>query len=266
MAVESTIEWTDSTWNPVTGCTKLSAGCDHCYAERFSERFRGVVGHPFEHGFDLMLRPERLRQPLAWRRPRLIFVNSMSDLFHKKITESHVTQVFDTMEAADWHVFQVLTKRSSLMRNYINKRYPATPVAPHIWLGVSIEHRNTLSRLGHLKNTNAALRFVSFEPLLGPIGRVDLTGIHWVIAGGESGPGARPMADIWVRELRDQCVDQGVKFFFKQWGGVNKKRAGRMLDGRTWDELPPAVSTVKLKHPHDPPRHHHVDRQASYPR
>lgn len=265
MAAESTIEWTDSTWNPVTGCTKLSAGCDHCYAERFSERFRGIAGHHFERGFELVLRPDRLRQPLAWRRPRLIFVNSMSDLFHKEIPASFIEQVFETMEAADWHVFQVLTKRSSLMRRYVNDRHRAEPVPRHIWLGVSIEDRTTLSRLAHLKATNAALRFVSFEPLLGPIGPVDLSGIHWVIVGGESGPGARPMAAAWARELRDQCLAQDVPFFFKQWGGVNKKRAGRLLDACTWDELPQGFPTATSMHRHARARERHVERQAAHP-
>ena len=191
MAEKTSIEWTQSTWNPVTGCTKLSAGCDHCYAERFSERFRGVIGHPYEMGFDLTLRPERLEQPMRWRRPRLIFVNSMSDLFHKRVPTEFVTSVFETMETADWHVYQVLTKRSSLLRNFVNRRYAAQPAPSHIWLGTSIEDASTMGRLRHLKQTNASVRFVSFEPLLGSLGTPDLTGIHWVIAGGESGPGAR---------------------------------------------------------------------------
>lgn len=238
MADSSPIEWTDSTWNPVTGCTKLSTGCDHCYAERFSERFRGVPGHPFEPGFDLTLRPARLEQPKLWRRPRLIFVNSMSDLFHKNIPNEYVGQVFDTMQTADWHVYQVLTKRSSLMRNFINRRFNEAPAPEHIWLGVSIENASTLSRLRHLQQTNASVRFVSFEPLLGPLGEVDLSGIHWIIAGGESGPGARPMDVGWLRELRDQCIEQGVAFFFKQWGGRTPKTGGNTLDRRQWLEYP----------------------------
>lgn len=238
MAQKSTIEWTDSTWNPVTGCTKLSAGCDHCYAERWSERFRGVEGHPFESGFDLTLRPARVSQPLSWSRSRMIFVNSMSDLFHKRIPLPFIAKVFDTMERADWHVFQVLTKRSSLMRRFVNNRFPDSSAPGHIWLGVSVENRQTLSRLAHLRKTRASVRFVSFEPLLEDLGDVDLSGIHWAIVGGESGPGARRMEASWVRSLREQCVDQGVAFFFKQWGGVQKKRAGRELDGRTWDEMP----------------------------
>ena len=202
--------------NPVTGCTKLSAGCDNCYAERFAERFRGVPAHPFEPGFDLTLRRSRLDQPDRWRRPRLIFVNSMSDLFHKKIPTAFIGQVFDAMEGADWHTCQVLTKRSSLMRNFVNKRYDGKVAPAHIWLGVSIEDKTALSRLRHLKQTDASRRFVSFEPLLSAVGQVDLAGIHWVIAGGESGPGARPVKEDWLREIRDQCQAQDVAFFFKQ--------------------------------------------------
>lgn len=238
MSDHSAIEWTNASWNPVTGCTKLSAGCDHCYAERFAERFRGVPGHPFEPGFDLTPRPERLDQPERWRRSRLIFVNSMSDLFHKNIGADFIGKVFDTMESADWHTYQVLTKRSSLMRNYVNKRYTGKSAPSHVWLGVSIENKKALSRLRHLQDTRATVRFVSFEPLLGPIGDVDLSGIHWVIAGGESGPGARPVEEDWLREIRDQCQAQGVAFFFKQWGGRTPKAGGNMLDGRQWLEYP----------------------------
>ena len=238
MAQNSAIEWTNSTWNPVTGCTKVSSGCDHCYAERFSERFRGVPGHPFETGFDLTLRPERIDHPRRWRKSRLIFVNSMSDLFHKEIPEDYISRVFDTMETADQHVYQVLTKRSSLMRNFVNRRYADQPAPSHIWLGVSIEDTSVIGRLRHLKQTNAFIRFVSFEPLLGPLGAVDLTDIHWVIAGGESGPGAR-LPDIgWLREIRDCCWDQAVPFFFKQWGGPTPKHGGNLLDGRQWLEYP----------------------------
>jgi len=244
MAENTTIEWTDSTWNPVTGCTKVSAGCDHCYAERFSERFRGVKGHPFETGFDLTLRPDRIEQPKSWKRPRLIFVNSMSDLFHKNVPTAYVSRVFDTMETADWHIFQVLTKRSSLMRNFVNSRYAERPAPKHIWLGVSIESNATLSRLRHLKQLNATVRFVSFEPLLGSVGEVKLSDIHWVIAGGESGPKARPVAPEWVREIRDQCKRQGVAFFFKQWGGRTPKTNGNVLDGRQWLEYPQTSNTA----------------------
>lgn len=238
MADQSAIEWTDATWNPVTGCTKISAGCDNCYAERFSERFRGVHGHPFETGFDLTLRPERLKQPLVWKRPRMIFVNSMSDLFHKEIPRQFIDQVFDTMELANWHTFQVLTKRSSLLRRYVNDRYPQRAVPPHIWLGVSVEDGTKLSRITHLRAANASVRFLSIEPLIGAIGAFDLTGIHWVIVGGESGPRARSMNAEWVREVRDQCRASCVPFFFKQWGGRTPKAGGRLLDRREWNELP----------------------------
>jgi protein gp37 len=238
MADKTSIEWTNATWNPVTGCTKISAGCDHCYAERFSERFRGVKGHPFEHGFDLQLRPERMRQPLAWRRPRKIFVNSMSDLFHKEIPKRFVDDVFETMESADWHTFQVLTKRSSRMRSYVNARYSKIIPPSHIWLGTSIEDRQRLSRLRHLQETNAAVRFLSIEPLLAPVGKMDLSGIHWVIVGGESGPKARPMDPEWVLDIRAQCEKSSVAFFFKQWGGFRPKSGGRLLDKKVWDGYP----------------------------
>ncbi len=238
MADKSAIEWTDATWNPVTGCTKISPGCDNCYAERFAERFRGVPGHPYEQGFDLALRPARLHQPLAWRGPRMIFVNSMSDLFHKAVPRAFVGQVFDTMEAADRHVFQVLTKRSSRMRDFVNERYDRRAAPPHIWLGVSVEDGARLSRVRHLRDTAAAVRFLSVEPLIGPIGRLDLTGIKWVIVGGESGPHARPMHPDWAREVRDQCVRAGVSFFFKQWGGFRPKSGGRLLDDQEWNEFP----------------------------
>lgn len=238
MADGSSIEWTDATWNPVTGCTKITAGCDNCYAARFSERFRGVSGHPFEKGFDLTLRPERLDQPRAWKRPRMIFVNSMSDLFHKKVPREFIDRVFDTMEDANWHVFQVLTKRSSLMRDYLRQRYGGDLAPPHIWLGVSVESADCSARIKHLRQAPASVRFISAEPLIGPLGLVDLDGIHWVIAGGESGPGARPMHIDWAREVRDLCRKQGIAFFFKQWGGLRPKSGGRSLDGREWNELP----------------------------
>jgi protein gp37 len=238
MADSSTIEWTDATWNPVTGCTKISAGCDHCYAERFSERFRGVPGHPFETGFDLTLRPARLQQPLLWRRPRMIFVNSMSDLFHKDIPAPFIEAVFDTMEKADWHTFQVLTKRSSLMRNFLRRRYGDGLGPAHMWFGVSVEDGTKLSRVRHLQQAPAGVRFLSIEPLIAPLGTLDLIGIDWIIVGGESGPGARPMDTQWVRDIRDQCARAGVAFFFKQWGGVRPKFGGRTLDGREWSEFP----------------------------
>jgi protein gp37 len=238
MADRSAIEWTDATWNPVTGCTKITRGCDNCYAARFSERFRGVPGHPFESGFDLTLRPERLEQPLKWRQPRMIFVNSMSDLFHKKVPSTFIDKVFDTMEAADWHVFQLLTKRSSLMRDYIKRRYGMERGPKHVWCGVSVEDAQAKGRIEHLRSTPAGVRFLSIEPLIGAVGAVDLTGIDWVIAGGESGPGARTIHLEWVRDVRDQCVEQKVAFFFKQWGGFRPKTGGRELDGREWSEFP----------------------------
>ncbi len=238
MAENSSIEWTDATWNPVTGCTKITAGCDNCYAERFAERFRGTASHPFEQGFDLKLRPERIDQPRNWRRPRMIFVNSMSDLFHKEVPFEFVDRVFDTMEAASWHTYQVLTKRSSLMRAYLRGRYGERAAPPHIWCGVSIEDATASARLRHLVEAPATTRFLSIEPLLGPVGELDLRQISWVIVGGESGPRARPVATQWVREVRDQCVASGTAFFFKQWGGFRPKSGGRTLDGREWNEYP----------------------------
>jgi protein gp37 len=246
MADGSAIEWTDATWNPVTGCTKISAGCDNCYAARFSERFRGTPGHPFENGFDLTLRHERLEQPLRWRRPRMIFVNSMSDLFHKDVPSEFISRVFYTMEAAHWHTFQVLTKRSSLMRNFLRRRYGSAPGPAHMWFGVSVEDGTKLSRVKHLQQAPAGIRFLSIEPLIGPIGELDLAGIDWVIVGGESGPRARPMDRAWVRAIRDQCKTAGVAFFFKQWGGIRPKTGGRKLDGREWNQFPrpPAAFSV----------------------
>ena len=238
MADGSAIEWTDATWNPVTGCTKITRGCDNCYAARFAERWRGVPGHPFSTGFDLTLRPERVKQPLKWRRPRMIFVNSMSDLFHKDVPTAFIDQVFDTMEAANWHVFQVLTKRSSLMRDYLRRRYRGDRGPRHIWCGVSVEDEQAATRIDHLRQSQAGIRFLSVEPLIGPMGLIDLGGIDWVIVGGESGPGARPILREWVQEIRDQCVAQEVAFFFKQWGGARPKSGGRDLDGREWNEFP----------------------------
>jgi protein gp37 len=238
MAEATQIEWADSTWNPVTGCTKMTAGCDFCYAERFSERFRGVPGHPFESGFDLTLRPHRLHQPFQWRTPRRIFVNSMSDLFHKKIPSNFIDAVFDTMERADWHIYQVLTKRSSLMARYLRRRYAHRSAPAHIWLGVSVEDRQNTVRIRHLQNAPAGIKFISFEPLIGSVGAVDLEGIDWAIVGGESGPRARPMLENWATDIRDQCKAQGVAFFFKQWGGVRPKSGGRRLQDREWNEYP----------------------------
>ena len=242
MAADTPIEWTDATWNPVTGCSKITRGCDRCYAERFSERFRGVSGHPFETGFDLTLRPTRLTQPLEWTRPKRIFVNSMSDLFHKDIPTAFIDSVFDTMEAASWHTFQVLTKRSPILARYLKHRYSGGLAPSHIWLGVSVEDAKNTVRLKHLRDALATVKFVSFEPLLGSVGQVDLTGIDWAIVGGESGPGARPMAEEWVLEIRDQCKSANVAFFFKQWGGIRPKAGGRILRGREWNQYPAASS------------------------
>lgn len=238
MASTTSIEWTDATWNPVTGCAQLSPGCDNCYAKRFSERFRGVPKHPFEMGFDLQLRPERLEQPLKWRRPKMIFVNSMSDLFHKDVPVAFIDRVFETMEKANWHVFQVLTKRSSRLRSYVNSRYADGLAPAHIWLGASVEDGARKGRVHHIRQARAAVRFLSVEPLLGPIGKLDLDGIHWVIVGGESGPRARPMDEAWALEIRDQCLNAKVSFFFKQWGGRSPKSGGRELAGREWNQLP----------------------------
>ncbi len=234
MADKSDIEWTDATWNPVTGCTQVSPGCDHCYALTFAERFRGVPGHPYEQGFDLKLWPQRLELPLRWKRPRRIFVNSMSDLFHRDVPDDYVAAVFDVMVRADHHIFQVLTKRSSRLA----KLGPSLPWPSNVWVGVSIETERYRWRADHLRQVPAAVRFISAEPLLGTLARVDLSGVDWVITGGESGNGHRPIDPDWVRDLRDRCQQQGVAFFHKQWGGRTPKANGRELDGRTWDEFP----------------------------
>jgi protein gp37 len=234
MSTNSKIEWTDATWNPVRGCTKISPGCKHCYAERFAERFRGVKGHPFEQGFDLRLIPAKVAEPLSWRKPQRIFVNSMSDLFHDNVPTEYIQSVFAVMNQADWHQYQVLTKRAERLEELSHK----LPWAPHIWMGVSVENKDYLWRIDHLRRTKAHIKFLSIEPLLGPLGKINLRGIDWVIVGGESGPGARGMNAEWVTAIKGQCVRAGVAFFFKQWGGVQKKRHGRELEGRTWDEMP----------------------------
>lgn len=231
---KSAIEWTDETWNPVTGCTKVSPGCDHCYAERFAERWRGVPGHPFERGFDLTLWPERLLQPYHWRKPRRVFVNSMSDLFHHGIEDDLIDQALFVMYATPRHTYQVLTKRPERMRRFLRDR----PIVPNVWWGVSIENADYAWRADMLRETPAAVRFLSLEPLLGHIPALILRDMDWAIVGGESGPGARPMELQWVRDIRDDCQAMSIPFFFKQWGGVHKKAAGRKLDGRTWDEYP----------------------------
>ena len=238
MGDKSSIEWTDATWNPVTGCTKISRGCDNCYAERFAQRWRGTKGHPYEQGFKLRLWPTRLDQPARWRRPRMIFVNSMSDLFHKGVGVSFIDQVFEMMETVDRHVYQILTKRSSLMRNYLQQRYADRLAPEHIWCGVSVEDSAATTRIRHLQDAPAAIRFLSLEPLLGPIGRIDLEGISWVIVGGESGPRARPLRPEWVLDIRDRCTSAGVPFFFKQWGGPTPKAGGRELEGIEHNAMP----------------------------
>jgi len=239
MAEHSKIEWTDSTWNPVRGCTKVSPGCKHCYAEAFAERFRGVKGHPYEQGFDLRLVPEKLTEPLLWPAPRMVFVNSMSDLFHEDIPDDYVIKVARVMQSADWHTYQVLTKRSDRMRKLLNGKLSFAANLPHIWWGVSVEDkRYGVPRVEDLRNSTATTRFLSIEPLLEDLGSLNLSGIHWVIVGGESGPGARPLQRAWVESLRSQCGKASIPFFFKQWGGVRKKTTGRKLNGRTYDELP----------------------------
>jgi protein gp37 len=243
MSDHSSIEWTDATWNPVRGCTKITSGCAHCYAETFAERFRGVPGHPYEQGFDLRLVPEKLTQPLLWRQPKMIFVNSMSDLFHEAVPDDYIVQVARVMQLASWHTYQVLTKRSKRLRDLLKTKLRFAAECPHIWWGVSVENQKQgLPRIGHLQAASAAIRFLSIEPLLESLGRIDLSGIGWVIVGGESGPGARPIQESWVVEIRDQCREANVPFFFKQWGGKQKKRTGRELEGRTYDEIPHRVS------------------------
>ena len=240
MSVKSTIEWTDSTWNPVTGCSKVSPGCKHCYAESFAERWRGIPGHHFEQGFDLRLWPERLDMPLKWKKPRTIFVNSMSDLFHENVPIDFIGRVFSTMERASWHTFQILTKRSERLAEL----GPELNWPPNVWMGVSIENADYQWRADHLRKVPAAIRFISIEPLLGPITDLNLSGIHWVIVGGESGPGARPVEAEWIRDIRKMCRRDRVPFFFKQWGGVQKKKNGRILDGKTWDGVPKKLGLV----------------------
>jgi protein gp37 len=234
MAQKSEIEWTQSTWNPVTGCDKVSAGCKNCYAERMAGRLQ-LMGQPnYRRGFELTLQPHMLERPLAWKTPQTIFVNSMSDLFHKDIPDSYIQSVFDVMREASWHRFQVLTKRSDRLRQISR----SIDWPDNVWMGVSVESERFVERIDDLRQTGAAVKFLSLEPLLGPLHKLNLTDIDWVIVGGESGPGARSIDPDWVVDLRDQCQQADVPFFFKQWGGVNKKRTGRLLSGRTWDELP----------------------------
>ena len=234
MATKSSIEWTEMTWNPVTGCTKISPGCKHCYAERMSKRLQAMGQKNYVNGFMVTLQPHMLQLPLRWRTPRTVFVNSMSDLFHEDVPVEFIQQVFDVMRRAHWHTFQVLTKRSDRLVDVDSQiEWPA-----NVWMGVSVESEKYGFRIDDLRRTRARVRFLSLEPLLGPLPKLRLEGIDWVIAGGESGPGARPMAQAWVEDIRDQCNAAGVSFFFKQWGGTSKKRTGRELNGRTWDEMP----------------------------
>jgi protein gp37 len=250
MSDKSTIEWTDATWNPVTGCTKVSTGCANCYAEKFSERFRGVPGHHFEQGFDLKIWPSRLNLPFLWKEPRRVFVNSMSDLFHEKVKDEYIAQVFEVMERAEQHIFQVLTKRTGRMATWIKTHFPNRNIPTNIWMGTSLEKQEYYQRVDYLKQVPASVRFLSVEPLLGPIKfkAHDLRFLKWVIVGGESGPKARPMDGMWAIDIRNQCEKYGVPFFFKQWGAYNskgirvgKKRAGRRLEGKIWDKMPEDV-------------------------
>ena len=234
MAQKSKIEWTESTWNPVTGCTKISTGCKNCYAERMAKRLHAMRSHNYRNGFQVTMHPHVLDYPLHWRQPRTIFVNSMSDLFHKKVTNDFINQIFSVMKQASQHHFQVLTKRSErLLTSSRNLPWP-----DNIWMGVTVETADYIYRIDHLRQTGAAVKFLSIEPLLGPIPGLNLKGIDWVIVGGESGPGARPIQKEWVTDIRDQCIAAQVPFFFKQWGGTNKKKNGKMLEGRIWCQMP----------------------------
>ncbi len=234
MSAHSKIEWTEMTWNPVTGCTKISDGCKHCYAERMSGRLKAMGVEKYRNGFDIAIHESALEEPLRWKTPRLVFVNSMSDLLHQSVPSAFIESVFEIMNQASQHTFQVLTKRPSRVA-MLDGRLNWTP---NIWLGTSIESERWLGRLALIQETGAQTKFLSLEPLLGPLPNIDLAGIDWVIVGGESGPGARPMEADWVRDIRDSCLDSETPFFFKQWGGVFKKRTGRELDGRTWDQMP----------------------------
>jgi protein gp37 len=239
MSDHSKIEWTEATWNPVRGCTKISPGCKHCYAETFAERFRGVPGHPYEKGFDLRLVPQKLKEPLFWPRAKVVFMNSMSDLFHVEVPDAYIASVARVMEAAYWHTFQVLTKRADRLRGLLNDKLRFASALENVWLGVSVENRkHGIPRIEHLRTIDCTVRFLSIEPLLKDLGEIDLRRIDWVIVGGESGHGARRMEVKWVESIQKQCRAQGVPFFFKQWGGVQKKKFGRTLHGKTYDNMP----------------------------
>ncbi len=237
MADRTPIEWTGATWNPVTGCTKISPGCKNCYAERMALRLQAMGQPNYANGFHLTLHENVLEKPLHWKKPRAVFVNSMSDLFHKDVPLDFILRVFDVMQRAHWHTYQLLTKRSARLAELS----PELPWQPHIWMGVSVENADYTFRIEHLRQTGAHLKFLSLEPLLGPLPNLDLRDIHWVIVGGESGPRARPIRAAWVREIRDQCVAAGVPFFFKQWGGTRRKKSGRLLDGELWEQMPSSL-------------------------
>jgi len=234
MGSKSSIEWTESTWNPVTGCTKISDGCKHCYAERMALRLKAMGQPNYVNGFSVTLQEQMLELPLKWKKPQMIFVNSMSDLFHEDVPEEFIYQVFDIMQQTPWHSYQILTKRGERLQELS----PQLPWNDNIWMGVTVESAKYVGRIDNLRLTGAKIKFVSFEPLLSEITDLDLRGINWAIVGGESGPGARPMEEEWVLEIRQQCSENNVPFFFKQWGGTNKKKAGRLLEGRTWDGIP----------------------------
>ena len=240
MTTRSSIEWTDSTWNPITGCTKISPGCKNCYAERMAKRLKAMGQPNYINGFSLTLHPDMLRRPLEWKKPSLIFVNSMSDLFHQDVPLEFIFKVFDTMKEANWHQFQVLTKRSERLMEIS----PKISWPDNVWMGVSIENQEYIHRIDHLRKTEAKIKFLSMEPLIGPVGELNLNNIDWVIVGGESGPRSRPIEKDWVLEIKKQCINTNVPFFFKQWGGKNKKKTGRLLLGRTWDELPKNANLI----------------------
>jgi protein gp37 len=257
MARESSIEWTESTWNLVTGCSKISPGCKHCYAERLGKRLRAMGSYRYRNGFKVTLQPDLLELPLLWRQPRTIFVNSMSDLFHKDIPDEYIARVFATMQAAHWHTFQILTKRSDRLVSIAS----SLPWPQNVWMGVSVESPDYTFRIAHLVEVPATVRFLSIEPLLAPIPGIRLKGVDWVIVGGESGPKARPMEADWVRQIKNRCEEMEIPFFFKQWGGPNKKAAGRILDGRIWDGMP----TAKLRRPSGQEIPIRVDQRAKFP-
>ncbi|MFA4835087.1 MAG: phage Gp37/Gp68 family protein [Dehalococcoidia bacterium] len=254
MAAKSSIEWTESTWNPLTGCTKISPGCQHCYAERLSLRLQAMGQPNYVNGFKLTTHEQALIIPLKWKKPQAIFVNSMSDLFHEEASDEFILRVFQIMRRADWHRFQILTKRAERLLELD----PLLKWSPNIWMGVTVENSDYAPRIDCLRQTGARIKFLSLEPLLGPLPNVDLERIDWVIVGGESGPGARPMHPSWVTDIRDQCQRAGVPLFFKQWGGTNKKKAGRELEGRTWDEMPSAFGQLTSE-----PRHRITRRATS---